>query len=82
VTLKDMVWRIHFTPDDLERVQVSPTLGPLAVAEIMSEQVCDSLAAPPPRGTRLGPLGSLFCRNTGARPAADNLRCSLRLHDD
>jgi hypothetical protein len=30
VTLKDMVWRIHFTPDDLERVQVSPTLGPLA----------------------------------------------------
>jgi hypothetical protein len=25
-----MVWRIHFTPDDLERVQVSPTLGPLA----------------------------------------------------
>ncbi len=25
-----MVWRIHFTPDDLERIQVSPTLGPLA----------------------------------------------------
>jgi hypothetical protein len=30
VTLKDMVWRIHFTPDDLARIQVSPTLGPLA----------------------------------------------------
>ena len=25
-----MVWRIHFTPEDLQRVQVSPTLGPLA----------------------------------------------------
>ena len=25
-----MVWRIHFTPGDLERIQVSPTLGPLA----------------------------------------------------
>ena len=25
-----MVWRIHFTPDDLERIQVGPTLGPLA----------------------------------------------------
>jgi DNA-binding transcriptional ArsR family regulator len=25
-----MVWRIHFTEDDLSRVQVSPTLGPLA----------------------------------------------------
>ena len=25
-----MVWRIHFTPDDLARIQVSPTLGPLS----------------------------------------------------
>ena len=25
-----MVWRIHFGDDDLARVQVSPTLGPLA----------------------------------------------------
>ena len=25
-----MVWRIHFRPDDLERIQVRPTLGPLA----------------------------------------------------
>ncbi len=25
-----MTWRIHFTPEDLERIQVSPTLGPLA----------------------------------------------------
>jgi predicted transcriptional regulator len=25
-----MVWRIHFTTDDLERIQVRPTLGPLA----------------------------------------------------
>jgi DNA-binding transcriptional ArsR family regulator len=25
-----MVWRIHFTDDDLERIQVRPTLGPLA----------------------------------------------------
>ena len=25
-----MVWRIHFTADDLERIQVKPTLGPLA----------------------------------------------------
>lgn len=25
-----MVWRIHFTAEDLERVQVRPTLGPLA----------------------------------------------------
>jgi len=25
-----MVWRIHFTAEDLERIQVSPTLGPLA----------------------------------------------------
>ena len=25
-----MVWRIHFTADDLARIQVSPTLGPLA----------------------------------------------------
>jgi DNA-binding transcriptional ArsR family regulator len=25
-----MVWRIHFTEDDLARIQVSPTLGPLA----------------------------------------------------
>lgn len=25
-----MVWRIHFTDDDLSRIQVSPTLGPLA----------------------------------------------------
>ena len=24
-----MVWRIHFTADDLERIQVRPTLGPL-----------------------------------------------------
>ncbi len=25
-----MVWRIHFSEDDLSRIQVSPTLGPLA----------------------------------------------------
>jgi Helix-turn-helix domain len=25
-----MVWRIHFTTEDLERIQVRPTLGPLA----------------------------------------------------
>jgi hypothetical protein len=25
-----MVWRIHFTAGDLARIQVSPTLGPLA----------------------------------------------------
>jgi DNA-binding transcriptional ArsR family regulator len=25
-----MVWRIHFTADDLEQIQVRPTLGPLA----------------------------------------------------
>ena len=25
-----MVWRIHFTADDLDRIQVRPTLGPLA----------------------------------------------------
>ena len=25
-----MTWRIHFTADDLERIQVSPTFGPLA----------------------------------------------------
>ena len=25
-----MVWRIHFSPDDLDRVQLRPTLGPLA----------------------------------------------------
>jgi DNA-binding transcriptional ArsR family regulator len=27
-----MVWRIHFTADDLERIQVRPTLGPLTEA--------------------------------------------------
>ena len=25
-----MVWRIHFTADDLARIRVGPTLGPLA----------------------------------------------------
>ena len=25
-----MVWRIHFSPDDLDRIQLRPTLGPLA----------------------------------------------------
>ena len=30
MTLNVMAWRIHFTPDDLERIQVSPTLGPLS----------------------------------------------------
>src|ERR1700734_1776397 len=25
-----MVWRIHFTAEDLSRIRVSPTLGPLA----------------------------------------------------
>jgi DNA-binding transcriptional ArsR family regulator len=30
VTLNVMVWRIHFSEDDLARIQVSPTLGPLA----------------------------------------------------
>jgi len=29
-TLRAMVWRIHFTAGDLQRIQVSPTLGPLA----------------------------------------------------
>src|ERR1700722_18257096 len=29
-TLNVMVWRIHFTAEDLERIQVRPTLGPLA----------------------------------------------------
>jgi DNA-binding transcriptional ArsR family regulator len=29
-TLKNMVWRIHFTAADLGRIRVSPTLGPLA----------------------------------------------------
>jgi hypothetical protein len=29
-TLSVMVWRIHFTAEDLERIQVRPTLGPLA----------------------------------------------------
>ncbi len=27
-----MVWRIHFTADDLEQIQVRPTLGPLTEA--------------------------------------------------
>jgi DNA-binding transcriptional ArsR family regulator len=30
VTLNVMVWRIHFSEDDLAHIQVSPTLGPLA----------------------------------------------------
>jgi hypothetical protein len=30
VTLNVMVWRIHFGEDDLARIRVSPTLGPLA----------------------------------------------------
>jgi len=30
VTLNVMVWRIHFTAADLDRIQVGPTLGPLA----------------------------------------------------
>jgi hypothetical protein len=30
VTLNAMVWRMHFTADDMARIQVSPTLGPLA----------------------------------------------------
>jgi DNA-binding transcriptional ArsR family regulator len=30
VTLNVMVWRIHFSEDDLARIRVSPTLGPLA----------------------------------------------------
>jgi DNA-binding transcriptional ArsR family regulator len=30
VTLNGMVWRIHFSEDDLARIQVSPTMGPLA----------------------------------------------------
>jgi DNA-binding transcriptional ArsR family regulator len=30
VTLNVMVWRIHFGEDDLARIQVSPTMGPLA----------------------------------------------------
>jgi DNA-binding transcriptional ArsR family regulator len=30
VTLNVMVWRIHFSEDDLARIQVSPTMGPLA----------------------------------------------------
>jgi DNA-binding transcriptional ArsR family regulator len=30
VTLSVMVWRIHFSEDDLGLIQVSPTLGPLA----------------------------------------------------
>jgi hypothetical protein len=27
VTLNGMVWRIHFTAADLDRIQVGPTLG-------------------------------------------------------
>ena len=30
MTLNVMVWRIHFSEDDLARIQVSPTMGPLA----------------------------------------------------
>jgi len=30
VTLNVVVWRIHFSEDDLARIQVSPTMGPLA----------------------------------------------------
>jgi DNA-binding transcriptional ArsR family regulator len=30
VTLNVMVWRIHFSEDDLARIQVSPTMGPMA----------------------------------------------------
>jgi hypothetical protein len=32
-----MAWRIHFTAEDLERIQVSPTLGPLAETVIALE---------------------------------------------
>jgi DNA-binding transcriptional ArsR family regulator len=30
VTLNIVVWRIHFSEDDLARIEVSPTMGPLA----------------------------------------------------
>jgi hypothetical protein len=42
-----MVWRIHFTAEDLERIQVRPTLGPLAeTVKAMSMLRCQQSRAP------------------------------------
>jgi Helix-turn-helix domain len=42
-----MVWRIHFTAEDLERIQVRPTLGPLAeTVKAISLLRCDQPRAP------------------------------------
>ena len=42
-----MVWRIHFTAEDLERIQVRPTLGPLAeTVKAISLLRCDQARAP------------------------------------
>jgi hypothetical protein len=40
-----MVWRIHFTADDLARIQVNPTLGPLAET-VLAVSVLRSPAPP------------------------------------
>ena len=51
-----MVWRIHFTADDLARIQVSPTLGPLAETVMAVAMLrCRRCRAPWQRMARPGP---------------------------
>ena len=54
-----MVWRIYFSPDDLDRIQLRPTLGPLA------ETV---LAVGLLRETRRRPATGAFVSISGADP--------------
>jgi hypothetical protein len=55
-----MVWRIHFTADDLERIQVRPTLGPLAeTVKAMSLLRCPQQPRTPYRQWRGQVMGRL-----------------------
>jgi DNA-binding transcriptional ArsR family regulator len=60
-----MVWRIHFTPEDLERIQVGPTLGPMAeTVKALSLLRCPQQPHPPYRQWRSQVKGRLTAQMT------------------
>jgi hypothetical protein len=65
-----MAWRIHFTPEDLERIQVGPTLGPLVETVMAMSLLRRSV---PPRGMYSQWRGQVAARVTPQMTAQTNL---------
>jgi hypothetical protein len=89
-TLLGSLFFIAFMKDPAQFIRLQRSLA----ADALGEYIYHTVSSPARLGCAPASTGVTRCsrergrrrggqrRNTGARPAADSLRCSLRLHDD